>query len=211
MVEKLARQVYLRGVVLGDHQQPRCVLVDPVYQQPHPFVPVGVGGAPEIPCEGIDKGTGVIAMARVYHQARGLVDDHEVVVLVNYVERDWLRFYLYAPSLVRHHQGDDVEGFHLVVRLDHPVVDADILRVYGQLDTVARSVLQMVGQILVDAQQSLSAVDDHAEMFIHFLLLIVFEQDVSVFHVAHRAAILDWLVVSLRWMVVPMAAGAPTW
>ena len=43
------------------------------------------------------------------------------------------------------------------------------------------------------------------------LLLIVFEQDFSVFHVAHRAAILDWLVVSLRWMVGPMAAGAPTW
>ena len=29
--------------------------------------------------------------------------------------------------------------------------------------------------------------------------------------VAHRAAILAWLVVSLRWMDVPIETGAPGW
>ena len=66
----------------------------------------------------------------------------------------------------------------------------------------------MVGEVFVDAQRALAAVGLQPEMLEHLLLLVLGEEVVAGF-VAHRAAILAWLVVSFRWMVVPMRTGAP--
>ena len=215
VVEELAGQVDLGGVGLGHDQQAGSVLVDAVDQQAHPFVVVfRIGRAAQVPGQRVDQRAAVVAVAGMDHQAGGLVDHQEVVVLIDNVERNRLGLDLDAAPLVGHHEGDHVERLDLVVGLDHLVVHADVTGLDGQLHAVARGVLHMVRKVFVDAQQRLPAVDDHAEMLEHFLLLVFGEEVVPqlVFRiVAHRAAILAWLVVSLRWMVVPILVGAPGW
>ena len=212
MVEELAGQLDLGRVSLGYDQQSGGILVDAVDQQSHPFVVVfGVGLAAQVVGQGVDQRAAVVAVAGMDHHAGRLVDDQQFVVFIDDVERDGLRLDLHATPLVRHHERDDVERADLVAGLDHDVVDADILGVDCQLHAVARCVGKMLRQILVDAYRALSAVGFQSEMLVHFLLFFLFGQQFFSFFVAHRAAILAWLVVSLRWMVVPIVAGAPGW
>ena len=87
---ELRRQPLVRRVGLGDDQQPRGVLVDPVHD-----------ARPEPPADARQRAAAMVqqrvhqrpvgrARRRMHHQPGGLVDDDEVGVLVDDVERDRL-------------------------------------------------------------------------------------------------------------------------
>ena len=157
----------------------------------------------------------VVAVSGMNDQAGRFVNHQQVVVFIDDVQRNVFGFDLHAAALVGHHKGDHIARPDLVVGLDDAVVHPHVFGLDGQLDAVAGSVGEVLGQKLVHAQRRLPAVGLQPEMLVHLLLLVLFRGKAVLARVfclvAHRAAILAWLVVSFRWMAVPMAAGAPTW
>ena len=80
----------MRAVVLGDHHQPGRVLVEPVHDAgpAHP-ADAGQAGA-AMGDQRVDQRAGLVAGRRMHHEALRLVDDDDVVVLVDDIERDIL-------------------------------------------------------------------------------------------------------------------------
>src|SRR5256886_7500196 len=72
----------------------------------------------------MDEGSGVVPRRRVDDHAGGLVDDRDVVVLVNDVQRDLLRAGLHDIRL-GDLEVDDVSGSHAVRRVGGVTVDQD--------------------------------------------------------------------------------------
>ena len=141
--EELAGEPQLGFVVLGYYQQAAGVFVDAVHQDAHTVVAVVVGGLgdAEVECEGVDQGAFVVAVAGVDHHAGGLVDDEQVVVFVDNVERDVLGDYLYSAPPVGHDEADDVSGADYVVGFDGLVPYLHEPFLDGALDAVARGAL----------------------------------------------------------------------
>ncbi len=109
MVGELGGERAVGAVGLGHHHQPGGVLVEPV----HDAGPLDAADAGEAVAamgdQRIDQRAGGVAGGRVHHEARRLVDDDELVVLVDDVERD--RFALRLRRLRRRQRhADGVAG-----------------------------------------------------------------------------------------------------
>ena len=90
VVGEQVRQPPMRRVGLGDHQQPRRVLVQPMHD-PRPLDPADARQRrAAMADQRIDQRAAGVAGSRVGDEPRGLVDDHEVAVLVDDVERNIL-------------------------------------------------------------------------------------------------------------------------
>ena len=110
-------------IVPGDHDQPRRALVEAVHHaRPRRAADRGPGASAAE--QGMDEGSGVVPRRRVDDHAGGLVDDRDVVVLVNDVQRDLLRAGLEDIRL-RDLEVDDVSGSHAVRRVGGVTVDQD--------------------------------------------------------------------------------------
>ena len=106
-------------------------------------------------------------------EACGLVDHHELLVLIAHVEGHLLGHDGRVVVGPVEHQRDDVARAHLIVALDGAVVDKEESGLGRLLDAVARGVLCVLGQVLVDAQGHLSAVDLEPQMLKERLRLAV--------------------------------------
>ena len=170
---ELSGQLQLRLVILCHHQQARGVLVYPVDQHSHSLIlSVRTLGYAKVEGQGIHKRTAEMAVTRMDHHSGRLVNDQHVIVLVDYVQRDVLRKYFQAPSLIGHHEGHHIAGTYNIVGLDDLVVHPDILGLDGQLDTVAGCVLHVGGEPLVHSDRFLTRSDVEAVVLEHPLLLV---------------------------------------
>ena len=96
VIGELRGQRLMRLVVLGDHHQPGGVLVEPVHDaRPADAADAGKAGA-AMGDQRVDQRAGLVAGGRMHDQPLRLVDDDDVVVLIDDIERDILA--LRAPA-----------------------------------------------------------------------------------------------------------------
>ena len=204
MDEELVGEVRLRLRVLGDDQQAAGVLVDAVHEHAETLVlAVRPLGDPQVEGERVHERPGVVPVPRMDYHPGGLVDNEDVVVLVGDVQRDVLRQDFHAAPLVRHHELDDVAGADDGIGLGGLVVDEDVAELDGLLDAVAGGVFLVGGDELVHTQGRLAFVGHQAEMFEHFLLVLLREKGLFVKEGHYSAGIFSGSSVRYRLMDDP--------
>ena len=137
-----------------------------------------------MPRYGVDQRTVEIAHTGVHHQAGRLVDDHQLVVLINYVKGNVFGFYGRVVVRTVKHQRDDIARTHLVVALHRLAVHVDETRVSSLLDTVARRVLYVLRHKLVDAYRLLPPVYLHAQVFVELFYVVQLFRHVCLLFIA---------------------------
>ena len=173
LVEELQAQCRLGLRGLGGDDEARRVFVDAMDEAHGGVVGVISGVVAQVPGQGVDQRAGVVAATGVDHEAGGLVDDDDVVVLVGDVEGDVFGGYGAVITWPVEQEGDDVGGLDAVVALDGLAVHVDETLARGGLDAVARGVGQVVDEELVDAEQLLAAVGHDAEVFVELAAFFV--------------------------------------
>ena len=93
LVEELRSERRLRSRSLCHDEQSARVLVYPVDQSHLRIVGVERAHVLHVPCHGVDQRAVEVAHTRVHHQSGGLVDNHQLAVFVDDVERYVLRLY----------------------------------------------------------------------------------------------------------------------
>ena len=95
---ELARQLFVRLVVLGDDHQPRRALVQPVHDA-GPLLAADAAEIVHVVEQRVDERAAGMSRRRMHHHPRRLVDDDEIVILIEDGERqrfglrrrvDWL-------------------------------------------------------------------------------------------------------------------------
>ena len=122
--------------------------------------------------QGVDERALVVAVAGMDHHAGGLVDHEHVVVLVDDVQRDFLRDDLQPTAPVGHHEADHVAGPDDVVGLDGRLPHPHVAFLEGLLDAVAGSVLEVGGHVFVDPHGRLPRIHFQTEVLEHLLRLL---------------------------------------
>ena len=90
MHAELRREANVRAIVLGDHQKAAHVLVEAVHDA-RPQHPADPGQAARAVGEqGVDQRPARVSGGRMHHQAGGLVEHQEVLVLEHDIERQHL-------------------------------------------------------------------------------------------------------------------------
>ena len=166
VVEELFGQPRVGLLVLGDHQQPRGVLVDAVHQSRAVLFFGRDSLLVEVVHQRIDQRAAVIAHPRVHDQSGRFVHEQQPLVLVGDVERNVLGDELHLAPRVGHHDLDAVERLDLVARLGRLAVDEDVPAVGRRLNAVARAVLHPNGQELVQPHGGLALVGRHRKVFV---------------------------------------------
>lgn len=87
---ELRREPMVRRVGLCHHQQTGGVLVDPVHNSGPPFASHPRKITAKMAQKRIDQSTARASRSGVHHETRGLVDHHEMIVLVNDTQGDVL-------------------------------------------------------------------------------------------------------------------------
>lgn len=87
MFFELPGQSLVRGVIFGHNDQTAGVLVDPVNNPGAHDITNARQGWPAMGDESIDQGAGRIARCGMDHQARRLVDDNEMLILIDDIKR----------------------------------------------------------------------------------------------------------------------------
>ncbi len=90
VARELRRQRLVRAVVLCHHHQSARILVEPVDDARPPLAANAGQARAAMGDERIDQRTGPMPGGRMHDQPFGLVDDDDVVVLINHVQRNGL-------------------------------------------------------------------------------------------------------------------------
>lgn len=113
VVGELCAQRLMRGIVLrGDHQSGR-VLVEPMDDAGTADAADTRQAGATVGDQGVNQRPGLVARRGVNHQSLGLVDDDEIFVLVDDVERDGFAFRLGGPRR-RHVDYDRIPGVDMI-------------------------------------------------------------------------------------------------
>ncbi len=88
MILEEPRQALVRGVGLGDHKKPCGVLVDAMHDAGFFDAANARQGFAAVGYERIDQRPGLVAAGRMHHQTGRLVDDKEMRVLENDIQRN---------------------------------------------------------------------------------------------------------------------------
>ena len=136
VVEELGTQLSLGVRGLGDDQQTAGVFIDTVYQSYTRVVGVVAGQVAQVPGNGVNQCAVEVAHSWVYHQSCRLVDDHQLVVLIDHIQGDVLRFNGRIIVRTVKHQCDDVTRAYLIVAFDGGAVYLDEASIGGFLDAV---------------------------------------------------------------------------
>ena len=169
VVEELLGQSCVRTLVLGHHQQTRCILVDAVYQSRAHIALLEQRQILQVVGERIDQRAAIISAAGVDNHSRLLIYDYQVVILIHHIERDVLGDDLHLALGVGHNQRDAIHRLHLVARLGRNAIYEDVAAVGSRLYAVARAVFHTIDQILIQAQHLLSAIDRDGEVLEHLV------------------------------------------
>ena len=94
-IVKLARQLLMRGVVLGDDHQARGAAIEPVHDA-RPFLAADAAEIVDVMEQRVHQRAARVAGGRMHDHAGRLVDDDDVAVLVD--DRQRQRFRAAAPA-----------------------------------------------------------------------------------------------------------------
>ena len=145
-----------------------------MYQNAHPLIGrFRTLGYSQMVGESIDERPLEVTVAGMHDHSGGLVDNEEVVVLIDYVQRNVLRQDLKAAAAVRHHEADHIAWADDKVRFRNLVIHTYITLFDRALNPVSGSVLEMSGHILVHTHRGLADIDVEPEMLEHPLLLVL--------------------------------------
>ena len=171
VVEKLSGQPGVGALVFGHDQNAGRVLVDAVDQSGSHVAALEKRQVLQMIGQGIDQRARIVAVAGMDDHAGRLVDDNQVVVFIQNVERNVFGDDFQFAERVGHDDLYPIRGLHLITRLDGRAVHQNVAGVGRRLYAVARNAFHPVGQELVDAQHGLSPVDGHAVMLEQLVLL----------------------------------------
>ena len=173
MIEELHTKLRLRLGRLRYDKQTAGVLVNTVYQSHTGIIRVIGRQVTQMPGDGIDQRSVEVTHAGMDNEAGGFVDNHQLVVLIDHIQRDVLGFDGGVIVRTVEHQRDNIAGTHLIVALDGTLVDVDKAGIGSLLDTVTGGVAQMLHHIFVHTQRHLSGIYLQADMFVELLLFTV--------------------------------------
>ena len=144
-------------------------------QDSHPLV-LGFGplGYSKMVGKSIDKRALEMPVAGMDDHSGLLVDQKQVVVFIDDVQRNILGQDLESSAPVGHHEADHVSRPDDEIGLGHLVVDSYIALLDGALHSVPGCVLQMAGHVLVHPHGGLSYIDIEPEMLEHSLLFVFY-------------------------------------
>src|SRR5699024_1617567 len=121
LIHKLIDKGPVRHVVFGHHEQPACILVDPVHYTGPQFA-VDAGQVVQLMHQTVDECAGSVAGGGVHHHAAPLVHNGHMVVFMNDIKTevfgDDVTFN--KLTLVHFHQ---IIRLHLVIRLHSAAVN----------------------------------------------------------------------------------------
>ena len=112
----------------------------------------------EIVGEGVEQGVFIVAVPGVHHQARGLVNNQHILILIDHLERDVLGQNGEVYRLVVEHDLYEVERLDLIVARHGLLVHKDISRLGSLLDTVTARTRHVLAQVLIHADGCLPPV-----------------------------------------------------
>jgi len=113
------------GVVFGDYQHPCCVAVKAMDNARPPRV-AALGQFLIVIDQGVYEGAVFAAAGRMHNQIRLLVHHQHIIVLVEDIERNILRYQL-AHGARGENQINLIAGIQLAAGLGRPAVDIDPL------------------------------------------------------------------------------------
>ena len=106
----------------------------------------------------------------MHHEASRLVDDHQLVVFVNHIEGNVLRFDATVKFRAIEHQSHHVIRLNAVVALHGTPIDMDATSFGSRLDAIARGVVHEIDEKLIYTQELLSFVGNYSIVFIELTL-----------------------------------------
>ena len=118
MVEKLPGQPGVGALVFGYDQNAGCILVDAVDQSGPHVAALEKRQVLQMIGQGVDQRPRIVAVAGMDDHAGGLVDDNQVVVFIQNVERNVFGNDFQFAERIGHDDLNPVRGLHLVTRLD---------------------------------------------------------------------------------------------
>ena len=118
------------------------------------------------------QGATMVADTWMNDHTRRLINNNNVVILVDDVERNILWHDLLLTAGIGHNDRYLVERLYLIARLLRLAIDKDILAIGSRLYAVTRGVLQTRGEKLIESHQRLSLIHRHREVLIHLITLI---------------------------------------
>jgi hypothetical protein len=113
VIGELLGQRFVRAIVLGRHHQPGGVLVEPVHDAGALDAADPGKAGPAMGDQCIHQRAGLVPGGGMHHQPFGLVDDDDVVVLVDDIERDSLARWL-GGNRFRHVDCDRIAGGDMI-------------------------------------------------------------------------------------------------
>ena len=166
LVEKLFAQRGLGIGGLGDYQQAAGILVDAMYESHLRVVRVVGFQIFQMPGNGIDECPVKVATSWMHHHTCRLIDDHQLVVLIDHLQRDILG--LDGGIIVRtvEHQGDDIARAYLIITFYRISIDMNESGISGLLDSVPAGMRLVFGQELVDTYGHLALIHLDTEVLI---------------------------------------------
>ena len=135
---ELRRQAPMRPIVLRHHHEAACVLVEPVHDA-RPALAADTGKArTAMGDQRVDQRTGLVSRGRVDHHVGRLIDNDDVIVLVDNLERDRFRGGL-GRLRRRHVEHDGIAGIDAMARIaDRAAADRDRAGLDQRLEPAAR-------------------------------------------------------------------------
>ncbi len=163
MIGELRRQRSMSPVGLGHHQEAGRFLVEPVHDAgpPHPADARQARAA--MGDQRIDQRAGLVSGGGMHDQAFGLVDDDDVVILVDDIERDILARRL-GGDRFRHVDCDRIAGGDMISGVaDGGAFDGDGTCEDQRFQPRARQLRNAHREHAVEPDRSLVAGDDDLE------------------------------------------------
>ena len=178
MIKELSTQLCLSLRGLSHNKQSTGVLINTMNQSDTRVVGIIARQVAQMPRYGIDQRTVEITNSWMNHHTCRFVNYHQLVILIDNIQRYFLWFDGCVVMRAVEHQGNDITWTNLVIALDGRSVYLYETCISCFLDSIARGVRKMLRHILVDADRHLTMIHLHAQMLIELTVR-------RLFHVIH--------------------------
>ena len=166
LIEELLSKSRLSLRRLGNHKQSACILVYTMHKSNLRGVRIKLRHILHMPRHSIDKRTTEVSCTRMNHHTRLLIYNHEIIILVHHIERDVFRIYGSIVFRTREHQRHHITRTNLVVALHRLVIHMNIASLGSSLNAVARGMLHVLKEELVNSKLLLTCICHNTEMLI---------------------------------------------